>query len=96
MPSAPAWSAGGPSTPTRCADTPTSAKPSLIICAARSPDMNDSPADTLFHSTITVPLNACGSRGRTTSIRERNGASPIGSAAHRPSVGYCVAPPASP
>ena len=44
------------------------------------------PADTLCHSTTTVPLNRRGSTGRRTTNRVRNGASAPGVTAQRPSV----------
>ncbi len=42
------------------------------------------PADTLFHSTTTVPLNAAGFVGRRTSSRVRKSACVVGCAGHTP------------
>ncbi len=44
------------------------------------------PADTLFHSTTTVPLKRAVSSGRRTRIRVRKAASVPGLTVHRPSV----------
>ena len=59
------------------------------------------PADTLCHSTTTVPLNRAGSIGRRTTIRVRNGAPAPGvtsqcpSAPRSPCNSYDVAVPST-
>jgi hypothetical protein len=55
-----------PSTPSRCAETPTQAKPARgrLRWTVSHSAATSAPDDTFSHSTTTVPVNAAGSAGR--------------------------------
>ncbi len=76
-----------PSMPTFWADTPTQAWPSAATCRWKKPQSGAAsmPAETLCHSTTTVPLNRAGSAGRRTTNRVRKGAVGPGVTSQRPS-----------
>ena len=90
--------------PTFCADTPTQAWPCDARWRWKNPQSGAAsmPAETLCHSTTTVPLNRSGSDGRRTTIRVRKCASSLGRTVHRPSAprspssSYEIAVPSTP
>jgi hypothetical protein len=77
-----------PSTPARCADTPTQAHPARTTCRWVSIQCAGAskPLLTLSHSRITVPVNAAGSIGRHTTSRVVKGAWPSGWTCQYPSA----------
>src|SRR5262249_25022641 len=84
---------GPPSTPIRCADTPTHASPARTTSSATlaHSGLASTPPLTLSHSTTTLPLNFDGSAGARTTTRVRYGAVVSGANVQRPS---CVGAPA--
>jgi hypothetical protein len=86
--SAPSKRPPPPSTPRRCADTPTQAQPDRVTCRWVSIQCAgaSNPALTLSHSRITVPVKAAGSDGRHTTRRVANGARPDGVTSQYPSA----------
>ena len=77
-----------PSIPTFWADTPTQAWPWAARWRWKNPQSGAAsmPAETLCHSTTTVPLNRSGFMGRRTTNRVRKGVSAPGVTAQRPST----------
>ena len=74
--------------PTFCADTPTQACPAAASERWKNPQSGAAsmPAETLCHSTMTVPLKRSGFEGFRTTMRVRKEASAPGVTSHRPSA----------